>query len=95
MRRAISVQAIGRFLVGALAQAIRSDLELQRVLLSPGLDGQEELRRDIAKICGDEGGEITPYFRTHTHDPWIGEALGLRYWFFQIRISIPACRHLS
>lgn len=72
-----AVEEVGRFLVGAIAQAIRTDLVLQPVLLSPGLDGQDELRRDIAKICGEEGAEITPYFRTHTRDPWIGEALGM------------------
>lgn len=71
-----AIEHIGRFLVGAIAQAIATDLQLQPVLLSPGFDGQEELKRDVEKLIGAEGEPLTDHARTHERDPWIGEALG-------------------
>jgi hypothetical protein len=67
---------IGRFLVGAVAQAVRTDLQLQPALIGQGRDGQNELERDIAKIIGEADTDLSDHARTHTRDPWIGEALG-------------------
>jgi hypothetical protein len=67
---------IGRFLVGAIAEVVRTDLVLQEALISEGLDGQAELKRDVEKIIGAEGTTLSSHERTHGRDPWIGEALG-------------------
>lgn len=71
-----SILHLGRFLVGAIAQAIRTDLSLQPLLISPGYEGQEELGRDVSKVIGTEGAALTDHERTHGRDPWIGEAIG-------------------
>lgn len=71
-----AIEHIARFLVGAIAQVVRLDLELQPALISSGLDGQAELQQDLAKILHPHGEPLSDYDRTHTRDPWIGEALG-------------------
>jgi hypothetical protein len=71
--------ALGRYLIGALAGAVGLDARLSEQLLARGVNRQEELRRSVAALIGDNNVFPTDedrQFRDTRRNAWIGEGVG-------------------
>lgn len=70
--------ALGRYLVGAVAGAVGLDARLSEQLLARGVDRQEEIRREVARLIGATNAFPSAddrRFRDTRRNAWIGEGV--------------------